>query len=59
MTKPGQGQLLGADGAARVLGGLQHDHRSARAGEPDGCSEAVGPAADHDRVAHAAICSAS
>jgi hypothetical protein len=59
MTKPGQGQLLGADRAARVLGGLQHDHRSAGAGEPDGRSEAVRPAANHDRVAHAAICNAS
>ena len=59
MTKPGQRQLLGADGAARVLGGLQHAHRPAGAGEADGRSEAVGPAANHDRVAHAAICSAS
>jgi hypothetical protein len=58
VAEAGQGQLVGAHGPARAVGGLEHDHSAACPREADGGGEAVGPGADDDRVrAHA--CSAS
>ena len=48
MAEPGQGQLLGAHRAAGRVGGFEHGDRPPGAGEGDGGSEPVRPAADHD-----------
>ena len=59
MVKARERELLGADGAAGAVGGLEHEHRPAGLREPDRGRQAVRPGADDDRVRHVAICSAS
>ena len=59
MVEAGQRQLLRAHGAARCVGRLEHDDRAPRLGEADGRGQAIGPAADDDRVDHAASRTAS
>lgn len=56
MVKARERQLFGEHGTTRPVVGLQDGDRASGLGQPDGGSEPVGPAADHDRdAAHDAI----
>jgi len=50
MDEAGEGQLRGADGAARGFHGLENEDAEAGAGQANGGGEAIGAGADYDGI---------